>query len=273
MHRAYYLPGIGGDPVGLDGDEIFIGDGEGLHRHARTYELSGKSILGLVLNAQEAAITCTGTHEALDRLRRVTDADASAKRPGTILIDGSWSQRCYVVASETSEAYYGHAAVDVTLVMLDGVWSREQSRHFVSGLTEDGLDLPFDFPFDLSFSTGKGSIEVESPSGASPRIVFYGPCVNPYVIIGSNLYGVQATVPSGSQAIIDSTTTQPSAVIRDAYGNEQSIFSKAIRDGGIDGGSYAFALLPAGILDVSWSGAFAFDLAWHEHDSEPPWSR
>jgi len=271
--RVYYHPGTRNDPISLDGLEAYIDYGDELRSHSWSRTITSKSIRGLTLDAREVDVTVTLTDEQANLLRRVADADVSAKKPGMLVVDGEWSMRCYIVSSKTSDVYYDWISCKLVLALVDSYWWRHKKQHFVAGLTEDGLDYPHDHEYDFSFQVGEGRIEVNSLIGALPLVRFYGPCTNPYITLGGNRYEVDVTVPSGSTVTIDATTTKPTVTLSDAFGNKQSVFSKAVRDGGLNGGSYAFQPLPGGTLSVVWSGSFAFDIEWIEKDTEPQWQR
>jgi hypothetical protein len=227
----------------------------------------------LTLDSHEVDVTVKLTDENANLLRRVADADVGSKLPGTIIVDDEWRMRCYIVGWKISGVYYSWVEYDLTIALVDSYWWRRKQRHFVSGLTEDGLDYPHDYEHDFSFSVGEGQIQVDSLIGALPLVRFYGPCTNPYIMLAGNRYEVDVTVPSGSTVTIDATTAKPTVMLTDVYGNAQSVFAYAVRDGGLNGGSYAFQPLPSGTLQVTWSGAFAFDVEWVEKDTEPPWQR
>lgn len=271
--RVYYHPGTRNDPISLDGLEAYIDYGEGLRTHTWSRTLTNKSVRGLTLDSREVEVTIKMTDEKANELRRVADADVTAKLPGTITVDDDWNIRCYIVSSKTSDVYWDWIECKLTIALVDSYWWRKKQQHFVSGLTEDGLDYPHDYPHDFSFQIGEGRVQVDSKIGALPLIRFYGPCANPYVIIGGNRYEVDVTLQSGSTVTIDATTAKPTVMQADAFGNTQSVFSSAVRDGGLNGGSYAFQPLPGGQVEISWSGSFAFDLEWVEKDTEPPWER
>ena len=154
------------------------------------------------------------------------------------------------------------------MLLLDGLWWREKSRHFVVGLDSSGLNHDYNFEYNLNFSVGKGSITVDSGLGALPRITFYGPCTNPYVTVAGNRYQVNESLQSGFSVTADATGSRKTITKSDAYGNKTSVFSSGVRGSGTD----IFATLPNGVHEVGWSGAFAFDLAWREMDTEPPWN-
>lgn len=272
MPRITYSPGQGGDAISLDGPLAYVSAGGGLRSHKWNRTLSGRSVRGLSLGASEVKFDVIAYDSAADDLRRAADADVASRTPGTLTVDGEWSMGCYIVASELSEAYSEAVKLKLTAALVDPCWYREKTRHFVTGLDAGGIDHPYDYPHDLSFSVGSGTLDVDSPQGAPVRIVFYGPCTNPYVVIGGNRYEVDVSVNSGYTAVIDALGTRPTVTRIDSQGNRQSVFQYAVRDGGLGGGSYAFQPIPHGVSTVEWSGAFSFDVTWRELDTEPPWA-
>lgn len=273
MHRVSYVPGTGGEAVGLDGEIAYIGTGTGLRSYEWTYQQFARSVHGFRVKPRTVTVELTAQDSAIDALRDAASADAYAEEAGTLTVD-DWSIGCYIVAATASEALPdGWGAVKLKLLLLDGFWWREKSRHFVTGLSDDGIDHPYDHPHDLSFSAGKGTVNVSTALGAKPRITFYGPCTNPYIVIGDNRYEVDVQVLSTQVCVIDATGDTPTVKRVDNQGNAESVFPYAVREGGRGGGSYAFEPLPQGDLQVAWSGAFSFDVAWRELETEPPWSR
>ena len=271
--RVYYKPGTSNQQISLDGFEAYIDYGDGLRSHAWSRTLTAKSIRGLTLDSREVEMTIRMTDEQANAIRRVADADVSAKSPGTLVVDDEWNMRCYIVGWKTSAVFYGWIECQLTVALVDSCWWRRKKQHFVIGLTEEGLDYPHDYPHDFSFTIGEGRINVDSLIGAQPLIRFYGPCTNPYVTIGDNRYEVDVSVPSGSTVTIDATTAKPTVILANSLGVTQSVFAYAVREGGLNGGSYAFQPFSSGIQRVLWSGAFAFDIEWIEKDTEPPWER
>lgn len=271
MISMSYTSGRDGEVVDLGTPKSF-GDPSGLRGRAWSYELKHRSAANLRYAAKEASFSYIGMYPNADELRGIADADIASEKPGTLEIDG-WCQTAYIVSHTPAAYQHGTLVSSLGTLLLDGFWWRERSRHFVTGLAEGGLDHDYDHDYDLSYSSGSGSVEVSTRLGARPRITFYGPCTNPYVTIGANRYEVDSQVLSGSKLVLDATGSAPTAKLVDNQGNETSVFSKAVRTGGQGGGSYAFEPLPYGTLDVSWSGSFAFEVAWRELETEPPWSR
>ena len=269
--RVYYHPGTGGDAICLDGDGAYIGSGGDLRSHKWNRDISLRSLIGVSLGLREVDVDCVVLDDKANELRRAADADMTAKSPGMLVVDDTWKMRCYIVASDTRNVYADAVGLRLTLALMDRQWWREKSLHFVMGMGAGGLDHDYDHEYDLSFSSGSGKVTVESLQGALPKITFYGPCTSPYVIIGDNRYEVDVQVLSGHTCVIDATVPRPTVELVDSYGNRQSVFSSAVRTGGRDSGTYAFQPLEHGVNVVQWSGSFAFDVVWHEMDTEPPW--
>ena len=273
MHRVYYKPGLGGDPICLDGEGAFVSYGGNLRAHKWSSSTSSRNVYGLALGIRDADFEVTATDSAADALRAACDADNASMSPGTICVDDEWNMRCYVVESSTRDAYSDHVLLSFKAMLIDPYWWKEQELYFPAGLDESGLNYEHNFEHNYGHSSGKAYVNVESLVGAQPRITFYGPVTNPYVTIGGNRYQVNQQVLSDYSLVLDAMGDTPSAILYDPYGNAESVFDKAVRTGGRGGGSYAFDPLPHGRLEVAWSGAFAFGLLWRERDTEPPWAR
>lgn len=274
MPRVFYLPGSGGDAISLDGEIAYIGTGEPLRSYKWDYSLTGHTASGFTMNARTATADLTATDAALDEFRMRAASDAANGTPGTLQVDG-WSMGCYVVASSASHAYPdGWGAVEAKLLLLDGYWWKDIEQHFVVGLDTSGLDHDYDHDYDLSHSVGGGRVEVSTGLGAQPCVTFYGPCTKPYILVTgangwSNRYEVDVSVLSGHKCVLDARGHRPTVMLYDEQGNGRSVFSSAVRGSG----NNAFERMPKGPLQVSWSGSFAFTLAWREMETEPPWSR
>ena len=273
MHRVYYKPGIGGEPICLEGDGVFAGYGGGLRSRRWTRAVSGKGVYGTSIGIREVDFDVLAFDDQADALRRACDADIESMKPGTICVDGEWNMRCYIVESSTTDAFRDHVALRMKALLLDGFWWKEVTQYFPSGLDESGLNYEHNYDHNYGHSSGKAYVTVDSLIGALPKLTVYGPIANPAVTIGGNRYEVDQSVNSGYSLVLDATGDQKTAILYDPYGNAESVFDKAVRTGGMGGGSYAFEPLPHGQLQVTWSGAFAFELAWRERETEPPWAR
>lgn len=162
----------------------------------------------------------------------------------------------------------------LTIVLADGVWRRPTMTHFTprydSGTAD--LDYPYDYPHDFA-GMALGAEIVNDTSIPQPvKLTIFGPCTNPYVIIGTNRYEVDVTVPSGSRLEIDGTGDVRTVTMVSGTGLATNCFAQAVRGSGKDSGRYVFQPLAPGTQSVSWPGGFQFDLTVCEERSEPPWT-
>lgn len=272
MHRVTYT--TGGTPrqtVDLDCESLAIGLGGGLRSRGWGYELTARGARSVGLAAREVPLEAVARRAQADELRRAADRDLAAGTPGTITADG-WSQRCYIPASETDNAFGGTVWLSMTVLLLDGYWWREVTRELFANASAGGLDHPHDHPHDYGHQSGRATVEVGGIGGCPVRITFRGPATNPYVVVAGNRYEVDESVPSGARLVLDATGERPTVMLVDRVGNAVDVFRKAVRDGGQGGGSYAFEPLPVGAHEVTWSGGFGMELAWRERETEPPWT-
>ena len=161
----------------------------------------------------------------------------------------------------------------LTVVLLDGVWRRETTTHHDPRTDAgSGLDYPHDYPHDYG---GMSILDTVANTSGMPqpiRLTIFGPCVNPYVIIGPNRYEVDATIPAGSRLEIDGTADARTVIMISDTGLRTNLFAKAVRGTGRGSGTYIFEPLPPGTSTISWAGGFEFDLTAIEERSEPPWT-
>ncbi len=209
----------------------------------------------------------------LDRLRRVADADVTARKPGK-LVSGEWSQRCYIVARGTRQQNAdGSVDAEVTAILLDGVWRRSRVEEFVPtsvDASSDALDLPHDLPHDLATPPAPSSLTVAASLPCPVSITVFGPASSPYVVIGGNTYRVNVDVPDGGYLEIDGI--EKTVKVTDSQGAVTDAFGKAERGAGEGGGRYIFERVEPGTHDVSWDKSFGFELTIHEEEGERPWT-
>ena len=131
------------------------------------------------------------------------------------------------------------------------------------------LDYPHNYEYDYSEIAAADSIESSVYTPSDVHLVIFGPATNPYILVGGNKYQVNVTVPSGGYVTIDGR--EKTIVLTLADGTDQNAFSYGVRGGGQGGGTYVFEPIQAGTQEVTYSGAFGFNLGWYEEEGEPPW--
>ena len=272
MNQLEYIPGNGGQTVQLDGPVAFVGTADNLRSREWKRELGYRDLVSATRPAREVDVDFHSDYETADLLRRVADADVMARTPGTFVAESEWKQRGYILESKPSAIHYGRLSTKLKVALLDGAWWRLVVKEFIPSEESAGsdLDYPHDYPHDLAGTALTSSIEPSVLTPSDVYIVFYGPAVNPYIIVGSNKYQVNVTVPSGGYLIVDGRAKTILMTLAD--GTVQDKFAYGVRGNGAGGGTYIFEQIPAGVSSVAYAGSFGFDLGWYEEEGEPPWS-
>lgn len=266
MARITYVSGTDGTEWSLEGPQAFAGTAAGMRSYGWGYELASHGIANAGAVAREVQMELVAAAETADGIAAAWSSDLEAMEPGTVTVCG-WSQRCLFVGVSTEWLHGGNVGLTATCVLLDGWWWREQRRYFPRGTSSGGIDHPYDYPNDLGHDSGRAVLENESVVGAPARIKFWGPCVNPYVVVGDNRYEADAEVRTGHTLVLDGTGAVKSATLYDEQGNGTNVFLCAVREEG----AQAFAPLALGSSEVTWAGTFAFEVVWRERRAVPPW--
>ena len=132
------------------------------------------------------------------------------------------------------------------------------------------LDYPHDYEYDFLARSAAASVETSVLTKCDVRLVIYGQCDNPYVVIGGNRYQVNCGVPAGAYLTIDGREKTIILTLED--GTTVNVFGDGVRGSGLGSGEYVFEPIKPGAQNVEWDGSFGFDLGWYEEEGEPPWS-
>lgn len=273
MHRLKYVSARR-EEVELDGELAWSGTAGSVRGRAWTYKLGRRGATGMSLDARKAELDTVflDAREA-DRLRRLADRDLRERTPGTLVVGGEWSRTCYIVASEPSGIFAGAHREKLTLALLGGGWRRERLHRFVireHQASDGGYDYRHDWGLDYMRGPEPRFIDGGALGESDFRLVIFGPVANPSVTVGGNVYSLAYDVPAGGHVIVDSTDCSIVAVT--ARGAISNVFKSGERGGGKGCGRYIFQPIPEGVLDVSASSEFGFDLVIYESESEPPWA-
>lgn len=133
------------------------------------------------------------------------------------------------------------------------------------------LDYPHDYEYDYLARSAAASVETSVLTECDVRLVIYGQCDNPYVVIGGNRYQVNCGVPAGAYLTIDGREKTIILTLED--GTTVNVFGDGVRGSGLGSGEYVFEPIKPGAQNVEWDGSFGFDLGWYEEEGEPPWSQ
>ena len=258
MQSLEYACAATGERIGFEGP-LYGETLAGLRGRVWDYSIGARGLTGITRGAREetVAVKIHDSTATLDLLRRLADADMAAGTPGTLVADGEWETRAWIAKSEPQSITPTMVETQLTIVLADGVWRRGTTEHHDPRADKAGGDL------DYPNATG-----MPQPV----KLTIFGPCVNPYVIIGTNRYEVDATIPAGSRLEIDAASDSRTVTMISDTGLRTNLFGKAVRGTGRGSGTYIFEPLPPGMSTISWAGGFKFDLTAIEERSEPPWT-
>ena len=252
MQSLEYVCAATGERIGFEGP-LYGETLTGLRARVWDYSLASRGMTGITRKAREATVTVK-IHDSpatLDLLRRLADADMASGNPGTLVADGEWEAKAWITKSEPQSITPTMVETQLTIVLADGVWRRPTMTHFTprydSGTAD--LDYPYDYPHDFA-GMALGAEIVNDTSIPQPvKLTIFGPCAQPYVIIGNNRYEVDVTVPSGSRLEIDGTGDVRTVTMVSGTGLVTNCFAQAVRGSGKDSGRYVFQPLARNTAD------------------------
>lgn len=209
-------------------------------------------------------------YDAINRFCEATEKDILNRTPGKLYV-GNQFLSCYIYASAKSDWEYDCDMLDneISLVTENPFWITKSKQSFQK-YDESGSNQYLDFPYDFSYDfTGdqKGISVLQNDHYAAShfQMIFYGPVMNPMIIIGGHTYVVNTTVEENEYLTIDSKAR---SVIRTmANGTQVNEFNNRGFEQSV------FELIPPGEVTVNWSGDFGFDIILLSERSEPKWIR
>ena len=208
----------------------------------------------------------------LYELHNAFEQDIIQQSPGRLYWHKSYIP-CYVTASST----YPHennawVCNDITIYCPSPFWIEEKTFSFFP-VEEQGsypyLDFDVDFAYDFSYKP-RAILPIETGHYApsSFRMIMHGPCVNPSVTIGGNVYNVNVSVPSGGYLVIDSRPEAPlgwQVYMINAAGVQSNIFDDRNPNYQI------LERIPGGTVNLEYSRTYGIDLTLYLERSEPSW--
>lgn len=255
-----------GSSVHLDENDLFDYERDYVTAQGRLVAISGdvveKSIKMLYLQQDE---------ETAKRYLAIMDYDLRSLSPGTLTVNG-YSRRGVFFAASTEDYMWRRGLMmrDTRFLALDSDWSRRHVLTFEpsAGASGQQLTYPRGYPHDYGAAPAPKTFTNPSAFPSDFLLRIYGPCTDPYIVIGGNVYSVSCTVQDGGFLVIDSK--DKSAIYNyDAGGVAQNVFDAAAL-GAEGGGSYVFERIAPGVNQLSWPNTFRFDLELLDSVSVPP---
>lgn len=205
--------------------------------------------------------------ENLQAFFELADYDVAMNKPGRLYVGDQYADG-FIVKSEV-ERYddrYRTIGKKCTFYLPYPYWIEDRTIEYkaINGQAGTGLGFPFDYPFDLGrTSSGVSTVNNTHYIPTSFLLTFYGPCVNPLISIGGNVYKVNTTVSSGEYLEVDSINKTVRRKTSSGFINEYNNREKS---------QSIFEPIQPGVNTLIWSGAFSFDLTLHQERSELKWT-
>ena len=219
----------------------------------------------------EMTIDFSGSREEradnLQAFFEMADYDVAMNKPGRLYVGNQYADG-FIVKSEVEryDERYRTIGKKCTFYLPYPYWieDRKISYKAIDGQESGGIEFPIGFPFDLGrTSGGKSTVNNTHYIPTSFLLTFYGPCVNPMITIGGNVYKVNTTVASGEYLEIDSINKTVRRKTSSGFVNEYNNREKS---------QSIFEPIQPGVNTLIWSGAFSFDLTLHQERSELKWT-
>ena len=253
-------------------DGIFVNTND-LHDYEWTVTNKGGRISALDYSVSKRKlpiiIICDTEEKGIavrNKLLEVVEKDVLAMQHGKIII-GDYYFKCFVTKSQKKNYLTTKRWMEVTLTLTSDFpyWVKETTSVFgmSSGGTGVGLDFNHDMPYDFASDVRSNQIVNTGFVPSNFRLIVYGACTNPVVVINDHIYQVNCEVASGEYLTIDSATKK--IYLTGNGGKTTNVFGLRERE------SYIFEKIPSGKSVVSWSGEFGFDITLLEERSEPKW--
>ena len=217
-------------------------------------------------------ITVLGhTHEEyyknLAQLYEILDYDCATGNPGKLYC-GRYYLQCYFYKGEKPKKYVNVLRTTVSFTIVTDLvdWVKETVTSYrnrqVTGTDVIGIDYPYDHNYD--YMSAIQTVNNTSFYPSDFTLTIYGPCAEPMVTIGENIYLVHTDLAKGDYLVIDSRNRKITRVLND--GTRINDFAKRDKE------HYIFEKIPQGIQPVSWECNFDFDISILDERGEPKWT-
>ena len=263
-----------GDVIETDKDHVYLSSDD-LRDYEYSYTTKNSSIVSFDFeeNKEKKIViavygdTKEEADERKNRVYEVFDKDIITKKPGKLYV-GDYYLEGYIFKSEKSIYLKTQKLLLLTLgfVTSHGKWVREELMEFNTSASEeeyDYLDVPYDYDYDYGIPT-PNSIDVDSFTDVNFKIIIYGICDNPRIMIGDNVYQVNCSIEYDEYLVIDSR--EKKVMLHHVDGKTETKFNDRNRD------YYIFEPISRGKNAIEWDNCTDFDVIIYDERSEPKWT-
>lgn len=273
MIDIYYLSGTTNEKISLVGYPYRIRSSDLLNYAWETKTNANNMIIGFQkkLSKKNILLSVFGRdeetyNENLNRFFEITERDLLSKKAGKLYFNNHYIS-CYITASNKSEWEYevNFLDNDITIVSSNPFWTQETTYTFKSSEIKSSNNKRYPYKYPYRYANGLTNTTITNAHyvDCNFKLLIYGRCINPTVIIGGNIYKVHTLIEEGERLEIDSKNKTVVKVRNSGY--IENLFNS--RDKVND----VFRKIKTGVNSVNWNGDFDFDIVLYEERSEPKW--
>lgn len=202
----------------------------------------------------------------MENLYRIIAVDSEIGAYGKLYVNGSYL-RCKIQKSKkTGWKGYIYTEVELTFEAPELKWFIETRKSFFpqEGTGSSGLNYMFNYPFNYAADKkGIAQWKVDHIISNDFRMIIYGPCVNPRILVNGYPYEVFVTLERNEYLIIDSAENTiykyaVNGIVSNEFNNRGYEYS-------------VFERIPSGLVTFNWSGEFGFDVTLYCARREAKW--
>lgn len=282
----YYLNSKG-DKIELNGDQYIFSDGnlfdyewshtdfEGLNKNRikRIYKsvTTRNCKIGIRPNLSLNYDERIRNFESLvERLYEVIEYDVINNTLGKFYAGEEYIE-CMLIASSKSEWRKATPFLynEMTVLIPNPIWITEKKLEFkpITNMasTSQYLEYSYDYRYEyFQKDVGAKSITLDHFTDSDFKMIIYGPCVDPRILINESPYQVLTTLESNEYIVVDSK--ENTIVKHLANGVKKNVFDLRLKTSSI------FKKISYGSVSFNWDGTFGFDITIYLERSQPTWS-
>jgi len=204
-------------------------------------------------------------YDAMNNFFAITEKDVVELTLGRLYVNGYYCE-CYITECQKSEWESGCplCETEITLVTPYPFFISETKQEYaIQEITGEYGQFPMKYPTRYaSWSTNQTLINPHFST--SPfKLILYGECTNPSVLINGILYKVNTVVGANEYITID--TKAKTIYLTRIDGAQVNLYNLQDRE------FYIFTPIPAGQNTISWDGSFPMEIIIFEERGEPKW--
>lgn len=202
--------------------------------------------------------------ETANNIFEIIESDVLRNKYGKLYSGDYYMQGYFVASTKPSYTANGFMKLTLTFATDKPYWVKETTHQYrPNEISEAGLDYDYDYPYDYLPSVKTDTIINSSFASQDIKIVIYGACENPSVLIDDHEYSLAVTLLANEYAVIN--TDDKTIVKVEPDGTVINIFNTRNRN------SYIFEQIPSGTHVISTVNDIDVDVTIIEERSEPKW--